>query len=117
MCSSNELFNLGLIFLEIRVDIGGVDDTGTLGLRQDEVEEEEESDVLVKRYPEQNSWLEGVFLALQYAYRGQSVPDKEPIGPALNEQSASQHHPVHQPWCQLSGIGGLEGFVGGEKRE
>lgn len=70
MCGSNELFNLCLIFLEVRVYIGGIDDTGTLGLRQDEVEEEEESDVLVKRYPGRNSWLEGVFLALEYAYQG-----------------------------------------------
>lgn len=33
------------------MDIGGVDDAGALGLGQDEVQEEQESDILVERYP------------------------------------------------------------------
>ena len=44
-------------------------------------------------------------------------PDEEPLDPALNEQTAGQNNPVHQPWCKLSRIGSLEGFVGGEQGE
>lgn len=46
-----------------------------------------------------------------------SVPHKEPLCPALNEECAGENDPVHQPWCQLGRVGGLEGFVGREERE
>lgn len=45
------------------------------------------------------------------------IPDQDEASPGLKEQCAGQYDPVHQPWLQQRGIGGLESFVGGEHRE
>jgi len=45
------------------------------------------------------------------------VPEEEPLGPRLNEEHAGEDNPVHQPWCQLGRVSGLEGLVAGEQRE
>lgn len=101
MCGSNEFFDLILVFFEVRVDVGRVNDLGALSLGQDEVEEEEESNVLVERYPVSPKQSVRGYTCMRTIphIRGQSVPNEEPIGPALNKESASQYHPVHQPWC------------------
>lgn len=116
MGGGDQVLDLRLVVLEVRVDVGGVDDAGALGLREDEVEEEEETDVGVQRDPGEKK----VSKRFCYGRRegcGRHSPDEEPFGPTLNEESAGEDDPVHQPWCQLGGVGGLEGFVGGEERE
>lgn len=45
------------------------------------------------------------------------APYEKPFRPALNQEGACQHDPVHEPWSKLGGIGGLEGLVGGEEGE
>lgn len=45
------------------------------------------------------------------------MPEEEPFGPRLNQQHAGEHNPVHQPWCELRRVAGLESLVAGEQRE
>jgi hypothetical protein len=45
------------------------------------------------------------------------VPDEDDADPGFNTQCAGEYDPVHQPWLQQRGIGGLESFVGGEYRK
>lgn len=44
-------------------------------------------------------------------------PDEEPFGPALNQESAGEDNPIHQPWCQLGRIRSLQGFIRSKERE
>lgn len=76
------------------MDVRLVDETGALGLREDEIREEEEAEIGVE---------------------GDPGDDEE--GPVLNEGEAGDDDPIHQPWCQLGRIGGAEGFVRGEDGE
>lgn len=76
------------------MDVGLVDKTGALGLRQDEVGEEEQAEVGIKGDP------------------GDDIE-----GPVLSEGEAGYNDPVHQPWCQLGGIRGAKGLVGGKDGE
>lgn len=87
----DEVLYFGLVLGEEGVDIGLVEEARPLGLGQNEVGQDKESDVGVERDP------------------GYDVP-----GPGLKEGEKSERDPVHQPWCQLSGVGGSERFVGCE---
>lgn len=49
--AGDEVFDFGLVFLEVGVDVGLVDDAGALGLGEDEVQEEDEADVCVEGDP------------------------------------------------------------------
>lgn len=45
------------------------------------------------------------------------VPNEDKASPGFKEQCAGQYDPVHQPWFQQCGIGGLESLVGSEHGE
>ena len=79
---------------EERVDIALVENPRSLGLWEDKVGEHQETEVGVEWDPGEN----------------------EPC-PAVKEAEAGEDHPVHEPWSQLGGIGGAEGFVGCKDRE
>lgn len=51
MGAGDELVDVGLVVLEEGVDALLVDDAGALGLGEDEVEEEEETDVAIEGDP------------------------------------------------------------------
>lgn len=50
-------------------------------------------------------------------WRTAYAPHEYPPNPGLDERHTADNDPVHQPWCQLGGVVGLEGFVGGEDGE
>lgn len=82
------------VLREEGVDVGLVKEARALGLGQDEVGEGEEAEVGVEGDP------------------GDDVP-----GPGFEEGEEAEGDPVHEPWGQLGGVGGAEGFVGGEDGE
>lgn len=90
----DEDVDVGFMLRKKWVDVRLVDQASALGLRQDEVREETETDVGVERGP---------------------GDDEE--GPVFDEGEAGDDDPVHEPWSQLGRVGGTEGFVGGEDGE
>lgn len=96
----DEVLDLTLVLAEEGVDVGFVDEARALGLREDEVEEEEEADVRVERDPVGVDVSEGE----RSAGGGADEHEEEPPDPGLNQESAAEDDPVHEPWCQLSGV-------------
>lgn len=45
------------------------------------------------------------------------IPEDNEGHPGLNQQTAAEDDPVHQPWRQLRRVGRLEGLVGSENGE
>lgn len=107
----DEFFDLGFVVLEEWVDVGLVDDAGALGLGEDEVEEEEKADVGVEGNPS------GVSRRNCRGEGSCDIPDENPFSPGLDEERAGEDDPVHEPWRQLGGVGGLECLVRGEEWE
>ena len=81
----DELFDGGFVFFEARVDVFFVDEARTLGLGENEVEEEEQADVGVEGNPGVY-WLGKHWVGQEGG--GEDVPDEEPFGPRLNQQHA-----------------------------
>ncbi len=77
-----------------RMDVRLIDEAGALGLREDEIREEEEAEIGVER-----------------------DPGDDEKGPVFNEGEAGYDNPIHQPWCQLGWVRGAKGFVRGEDGE
>lgn len=92
--ASDELLDGGFVLLEVGVEVGLVEVTGALGLGQDEVQQEAETQVRVEGDPHEHE-----------------------ADPGLDEEHARQDRPVHEPWRQLGGVGGLERLVRGEEGE
>ena len=94
MGGDDEAIDVVLVLREEGVHVGGVEELGALGLGEDEVGEEEEAE-------------KGV----------EGDPGEDEVGPVVEEGEAGEHHPVHEPGGELRGVGGAQGFVGGEDGE
>lgn len=108
------------------IDVRLVQNACALSLRQDEVGEDKEAKVGVERKPMTRTGMVSKLapggghslpqLGGENA-GGYTIPRKYKPGPRFNKGEAREYHPVHQPWCQLSGIGSTESFVGSEDGE
>lgn len=47
----------------------------------------------------------------------ESLPEQEPPEPTLNQQSAGEDDPVHEPWLKEGRVRRVESLVGGEDGE
>lgn len=81
MRRGDEVLDCAFVVLEPGVDVGCVEDAGALGLREDEVEEEEEADVGVEGNPG-GWWL--VLGRMGWRREIRNIPHEKPLGPALN---------------------------------
>lgn len=94
MGMGDEDLDVRFVVREEWMDVRLVDESSALGLWEYEVGEEEEAEICVE-------W----------------EPGDHEEGPVLHEGEAGYDDPVHEPWSQLGGVGGAEGFVGGEDGE
>jgi hypothetical protein len=69
---------------------------GALCLRENKIEEEEEAEPRVKRDP--NNMVLAERLSRGPQDRWMLLPDEDEPNPRFSQQSARQHHPVHEPW-------------------
>jgi hypothetical protein len=90
----NEVINLALVVVQEGLDVFAVEEGGSLGSREDQVQVEEESQPGVEWYPAEDE-VEG----------------------ALEGGDEGEGNKVHEPWGKDGGVGGVEGFVGGEDGE
>lgn len=91
---ADEDIDVVLVVGEEGVDVGLVEEFGALGLREDEVGEDDEAEESVE-----------------------GEPGEDEVGPVVKEGEEGEDDPVHEPWCELGGVGGAEGFVGSEYGE
>lgn len=85
---------LALVGVQPRVEIAAIEIHGALLTGEDEIEMDSEADPGVERRPGQNRVEEG-----------------------FTGQEEGHGGPVHQPWCELGGVGCADGLVRGEHRE
>lgn len=90
----NQVINLPFMAFQPRADVGLVDVDGALFAGHDEVEVHTETHPRVERYP---------------------VEDEVQV--RLDQEKHRQGGPVHEPWCKVGGVAGLNGLVGGEDGE
>jgi hypothetical protein len=90
----DEVVNLALVVVQQRLEVLLVQEGGALRAREDQVEVQEEAHPGPEGDPAEDE-VEGVF----------------------DRREEDQHHEVDEPWCQLGGVRGVEGFVGGEDGE
>lgn len=102
VAAADELFDLTFVVFEEGVHVGLVEETGALGLREDQVGEKEEADPAVEGEPVE-SVRETVLHSVDTRDHG-DVPSHNEVSPRLRHQEGRQDHPVHQPWCELGGI-------------
>ena len=76
------------------MDIGLVEYSRALGLRQDKIGKKCQAEVGIE-------W----------------EPTDDEIGPIFEEGEEGEDDPVHEPWGKESGIGGAESFIRGEDGE
>ena len=88
---ANISIDVVLVMCEERMHIYLVEEFCALGLREDEIGKQNQTEECVE-----------------------GEPGEDEVGPVVEEGEEGQDHPIHQPWRKLSGIGGAEGFVGGE---
>lgn len=94
MSLGDEDIDIVFVMSQERVDVSLIEELCALGLGQDEVGEQDETEVGVEGHP----------------------ADDE-VGPVFEEREAGQDDPVHEPWGQDGWVGGAKGFIGSKDGE